>query len=274
MIVSESIQTFNFINEERIAREILNEKFDINSVKSAARKAGILASLFVLFTVGKNPNAENRIPPRDKLVNSPIIQKMAGEANLDNSQIYRGFEEIYNKEIRQNRYKGDLRDPLTLTTSEEAKKFIKDHEKLRLSAYTLGDKIGGKIAITIGYGHAKPEDESKYKVGDKISRAEAERLFEEDLKRKEEGVKRIFKQWKDDGIEVQITQSMFDSMVSMAFNMGIGGLRKTDFIQDVKAGDFMAAAEKIPTERIGKKFSRGLQKRRTAEAELFTKDFV
>jgi len=203
-------------------------------------------------------------------MNSPIIQQMAQKPVLDKSTIYKGFDEIYNKEIRQKRLK--YKDPLTLTTSEEAKNFIKDHEKLRLSAYTLGDKIGGKLAITIGYGHAKPYDQSKYKKGDKISRAEAERLFEEDVKRKEEGVKRIFKQWKEQGINVKITQGMFDSMVSMAFNMGINGLRKTDFIQDVKREDFDAALEKIPTERIGTKFASGLQKRRKAEAELFAKE--
>ena len=256
----------SIVTTPKIVRESIIDEFSDELNEGFVKKAAVLATMFLSFLAVKNIDFK---PSKERLINSPIIQDMARQPNLDKSDIYRGFEELYNKELRQKRV--NYKDPLTLTTSKDAKDFIKQHERLRLSAYTLGDKIGGKKAITIGYGHAKPYDQSKYKVGDKISRAEAERLFEEDVKRKEEGVKRIFRQWKEQGIDIKITQGMFDSMVSMAFNMGISGLRRSDVIQEVKKGDFHAALEKIPNERIGEKFSSGLKKRREAEAELFAK---
>jgi len=147
---------------------------------------------------------------------------------------------------------------------DSTKTMIKNHEKLRLAAYGIGD---GKI--TVGYGHAYPEKKSPYNVGDKISKTQAEQLFNKDLKIAEEGVKRMLTQWTELGADIQVNQPMFDAMVSMGFNMGISALRQSEFSQILKTGDYLAAADKISSTRIGKKFP-GLIKRRIEEQNLFS----
>ena len=69
-----------------------------------------------------------------------------------------------------------FKDPSQLTGSKAAINLIKKHEGLSLKAYKIGDGM-----ITIGYGHAEPEKNSKFKVGDKITKHQAEELFLHDL---------------------------------------------------------------------------------------------
>lgn len=132
-----------------------------------------------------------------------------------------------------------------------------------LTAYKLGD---GKI--TVGWGHAEPINSSKYKVGQTITREEAKKLLQEDLTKAADGVRRIFKEWKEKGIERKITQDQFDALVSMAYNLGLTGLRKSEVIQHIKKGDYKTAGESIKSESLNKKF-RGLESRREREANLF-----
>ncbi len=160
-----------------------------------------------------------------------------------------------------------FKDPLDLEVSESGKELIKVHEQLKLKAYSIGDGM-----ITIGYGHAERISVSKYKIGDEISKEEANRLFEEDLKNASDGVDRIFKQWKKDGNDIKVTQDMYNSLVSMTFNAGVGNIRKSDFIQHLKSGDYMKAGESIRTFAISKKFG-GLEKRRKEESKLFLSIF-
>ena len=152
--------------------------------------------------------------------------------------------------------------------SDEAVDSIKQHEKLKLVGYSIGD---GKI--TIGYGHAEPVRKSTYKVGQKISEQKAIELFKKDLKVAEDGVKRMFTQWFDEGIEVKITQGMYDSMVSIAFNAGVTGLRSSAFIKEVKKGNFMKAADLIPKTRNSGKFG-GLNARRKTEQNIYLSDLL
>lgn len=149
--------------------------------------------------------------------------------------------------------------------SENGINHIKDSEQLRLEPYSIGD---GKI--TIGYGHAEPYSSSKYKIGDVITEKEAEDLLSKDLKVAEDGLKRIFHQWEKNGHDVMINQDMYDAMVSLAFNSGVGNLRKGQFLQDLKNGNFKEAGEKIKNFCVSKKF-KGLVDRRKKESELFLK---
>lgn len=164
--------------------------------------------------------------------------------------------------------------------SISAKEFIKEHEKLRLEAYNIGDGH-----ITIGYGHASPTKTSKYKVGDKITEKEANKLFLQDIKIAEDGVKRMLKDWEKKKINVELTQSMYDSMVSMAFNMGVYGFITCDFLDHLKKEDYTTAAEKIKTTRINGKVKNdkgewetvempGLLNRRMEEYKLFVADMT
>lgn len=155
-------------------------------------------------------------------------------------------------------------DATNLHTSDKAIKLIKKHERLRLKGYKIGDK-----RITIGYGHAELIKTSTYKIGDRITRKQANELFKKDLSIAESGIKRMFQRWKDAGIKIELTQNMFDAMVSMTFNMGVYGMATTDFIQHIKRGDFETAADSIRTTKISDKFP-GLEDRREDEYELFT----
>lgn len=157
--------------------------------------------------------------------------------------------------------------------SDTAKLMIKEHETLQLKAYInyYIDEKGKKRSdgmITIGYGHAEPQKTSKLKEGQKITKERAEQLFNQDIKMTEDGVRRILLEWKAKGLDVKITQGMFDAMVSMAYNIGITRFRQTEFIQLLKAEKYKAAAERIKSTYI-KNFS-GLIPRREREYGLFT----
>lgn len=165
--------------------------------------------------------------------------------------------------IKKNNPNLIRRDTADIKVSEFLVEMLKKEEKLSLVGYDIGD---GKI--TIGYGHAEPKHNSKYKVGQKITEKQANSLFRKDLKKKVDGVKRIFQEWKEEGINIKITQYQFDSMVSMAYNMGISGLRQTEFIKLVKQNRMDMAAEKIKSTGLRDGFS-GLKTRRQKESEIF-----
>jgi len=171
-------------------------------------------------------------------------------------------------------------DIATVKTSEEAKNSIKESEKLKLMPYiinyTIKDKKGKLIKkndgmITVGYGHAEPIRTSKYKLGEIITLNEANKLFALDIKKAENGIKRMFKEWKAEGKDIKITQNMFNAMVSMSYNMGISRFRQTEFIKHLKDNNHIMAAKNIKLSGISKKYP-GLIIRRQKEYDLFAKD--
>lgn len=161
-------------------------------------------------------------------------------------------------------------------SSEELVDHLKKEETLSLTSYDIGD--GAK---TIGYGHAifGGEDEG-YKFlpnynkiipgKTSITKKQAEILLRDDIKNAEESLNKILDDWENDGIKPQITQGMYDSMISLIFNMGIGNFRKSDFIQKVKRGNFDEAKKEILrlSQNSFKKFP-GLKDRREKEAKMF-----
>lgn len=212
-------------------------------------KHGILLSAIpILLSVGMS---KNEIDETIKSVDKELI-----EVSIDTSDTERDIDTTaYTTRFTE--------DPTSMSTSDKGKEYIKGEEKLRLTAYSIGDGM-----ITIGYGHAKPSRKSKYNVGDKISIERAERYFKKDIKVAEKGIRRIFKKWKKDNINIELTQNQFDVMVSMAFNMGVSGLRNTDFVQLVKQNKIKEASEKIQSTGTEKRFG-GLSKRRKEESHRF-----
>lgn len=108
----------------------------------------------------------------------------------------------------------------------------------------------GDGKITIGYGHAEPKTVANFKIGDEISENDAAKLFCLDVKEAEDGVRRLFKIWEEQGLDVRVSQHMWDSMVSMAFNMGVNGFRGSEIVQYLKQQNYFQAANKIPDTRI------------------------
>lgn len=228
------IKTFEHYNEDMII-----EKLDIqplldklkNSVNKKKISILIVGSLLSIFTVTQTIN---------------FIQH---KLNLDE----REKVELINI---ASKYK----DPLTLTLSQSAWDHIRKVEDLRLTPYELGDGM-----VTIGYGHAV---KVKYKRGYKITKEKAEKLLIRDVNIAAKGVKRMFKEWQEQGIDVKVTQGQYDAMVSMTFNMGITKFRRTKFVQMIKKGKLKKAAELIPNTGVSEKFP-GLKVRRMSEYKMF-----
>jgi lysozyme len=244
----------DIISKIKNKSEVLNkfiEKF--NETKKFSVKKHISTILMMLFLA--NFVAQNSIFSETDLF--AMSNKVAKENTIDIKKLDNIAKA--NKVLKKLDYK-------TAKTSTDTKKLIKEHEKLRLIAYAIGD---GRI--TIGYGHAYPEKKSPYKVGDKISEEKAEKLFAHDITVAENGIKRMLSQWEKDGIKLHIDQSMFDAMVSMAYNIGISGFRQTEFVQYLKKGNYKAAAEEIKNTMVSSKFP-GLVTRRQQEYELFAQN--
>jgi len=255
------------INEEFIAQEILNEKFDINFIKDKVKKAAILASMFLLMSSGRG--VEN-LPSKQEIQNNPKITTLVNKENLSWEEISKNLQDLFYSYYRDQINYDILQDPMTLKTSSEGLEFIKNHEKLNLEGYEIGDG-----QITIGWGHAEPLDKSIYNVGQKITEREAEVLFRRDVQRAENGLKRLFQLWTDQGLNIKVSQHMWDSMVSMSFNMGIGGFRGSNVVQALKKEEYFKAADSILKTKVKNIDSfPGLRDRREAEKELFLKNLV
>lgn len=150
--------------------------------------------------------------------------------------------------------------------SEKGIEIIKDHEKLRLKGYSIGDG-----SITIGWGHSEKKNNSKYSIGQKIDSSEAHFLLKKDLETSVNGVRNIFKEWENEKIYVSVNQDQFDCLVSLAYNTGVNKLRRSKLIRYLKQGDYETFGIKIKTYAATKNSlkCRGLEKRRQKESDLF-----
>lgn len=155
-------------------------------------------------------------------------------------------------------------DVENLSISEKGIDFLKELETLRLDAYDIKD---GKI--TIGWGHAEPISSSKYKLGDKITKEQADRLFQDDIEKFEQEIKKRLQRWRQ---KVKLTQDMWDALVSIAYHKGPDGMfNDTKFIKYLKKGDYQTAGELIRHEYDKKAVKRfpGWIPRRAKESEMF-----
>lgn len=144
--------------------------------------------------------------------------------------------------------------------SQEGIELIKRFEGLETQSYR--DVAG---IWTIGYGHTGPE----VGPGMRISEAEAEDLLQRDLQRFEDGVA--------DAVSVPITQSQFDALVSLSYNIGVSAFRRSTALKRLNKSDFEGAAEAITwwnkaTINGRKQPVLGLTRRRAAESALFLQD--
>jgi lysozyme len=117
---------------------------------------------------------------------------------------------------------------------------------------------------TIGYGHT-----GNVTSGMKITKQQALQFMYKDLTEAANCVRRLFTRWdKEQGLDIPITQEMFDSIVSLVFNTGCGAMLDSDFIQSVKRKRYQQAAKEILTYRLKSGFS-GLIDRRKKESQRF-----
>lgn len=129
---------------------------------------------------------------------------------------------------------------------------IQQFEGCKLVAYLCPAHVW-----TVGYGHTGPD----VHPGMAITQAEADSLLRDDLDRFEHAV---------DLAAPGAPQAMFDAMVALAFNIGVGAFLKSSVLRLHKAGDHRRAAEAFGLwNKGGGRVLAGLVRRRAAEAELY-----
>ena len=185
----------------------------------------------------------------------------------------KAIEDVSQQEPKYQRIRKSSEDLFNHLKWEEGSIYDKGEPALR--AYNLGDG-----AYTIGYGHAifKGENEGydflpnyeDIKPGvTRITKAQSETLLKDDIKIAEGIINGILNDWEKQGIKPDLTQGMYNTLVSMAYNMG-PGIKSKDFLQSIKKGDFKTARELIlqTSSSLFDDFP-GLKIRREKEAQMF-----
>lgn len=150
-----------------------------------------------------------------------------------------------------------------MTTSPEGISLLTHFEGCRLTAYKA---VETEVYWTIGYGHYG----SDVTEGMKITKEEAEKLLQEDLKEFEQYINNFL-----DSSGLSITQKQFDALVSFTYNVGPrwitrGSTIKTYLVNGIgnyTNEEIIAAFTMWNTS--GGKVLAGLTRRRRAEAALF-----
>jgi lysozyme len=156
-----------------------------------------------------------------------------------------------------------------MNVSPKTIEMIKHHEGVRFKPYQCPAKLW-----TIGVGHVLYPDQGKLPIeqrGGYALRAEDNRQF---TKEEVDGILRADLQRFERGVRTycpcDLTQGMFDALVSFSFNVGLGTLQRSTLRQKLLRGDKAGAAEELLKYCMaGGKVLKGLQKRRIDERAVF-----
>jgi lysozyme len=145
-----------------------------------------------------------------------------------------------------------------MTLNKAGKDLIKSFEGCKLVAYQCPAMIW-----TIGYGNTFFEDGTPVKLGDMITQAKANKLFELIVGSFADKVKKA--------IKTILTDNQFSAIVSLAYNIGIGNLQKSTLLKKVNfnPNEPTIRAEFAKWNKANGKILAGLTRRRVAEAELY-----
>lgn len=148
--------------------------------------------------------------------------------------------------------------------SERGIALMHSFEGCRLEAYPdPGSKDGNPW--TIGWGSTGPG----ISKGVRWTQAQADERFARDVNEKYGAA--VDKMLGDS----PTTQSQFDALVSLAYNIGIGALQKSTVLRKHKAKDYAGAARAfLMWNKNDGKVMRGLTRRRLAESDLYDDDGV
>lgn len=137
--------------------------------------------------------------------------------------------------------------------SMQGMELLQEREGCRLTAYQ--DSVG---VWTIGYGHTSAAGPPPVTSGLKITQAEADAIFADDIAEFEKGIDQHL-------VGLSVEPCEFDAYVSLAYNIGLGGFAGSTTLRKYQEGDIPGAAEAIlmwdkPPE---------IQSRRRAEHDQF-----
>lgn len=142
-----------------------------------------------------------------------------------------------------------------MKASETAYNLIKKFEGCRLEAYKCQAGV-----CTIGYGHTegvKPET--------KITQEEAEQFLSNDIKKAEKAIEKQ--------VKVELTQNQYDALISFIYNVGAEAFRHSTLLYKLNNNEIKAIPKELKKWVFIKAVrSKGLMKRRNAEADLFEKE--
>ena len=130
---------------------------------------------------------------------------------------------------------------------------IKHFESCKLTDYQ--DSVG---VWTIGWGHT-----AGVKKGDNWTQDEADDILLNDLEK--------FEGYVNQYVKVPLTQNQFDALVSWTFNLGPGNLKSSTMLIKLNEKNY----DEVPSQmkrwnKAGGKVLRGLERRRNAEAAMFS----
>jgi lysozyme len=115
---------------------------------------------------------------------------------------------------------------------------------------------------TIGYGFTRHLDGRKVLPGDTMTRAEAEAQLARHVEPFEAGVREV--------LQVPVNQPMFDALVSICWNIGIGAFQGSTLVRLLNEGRYLEAAREFDRwNRAGGEVLPGLVARRDREQALF-----
>lgn len=135
---------------------------------------------------------------------------------------------------------------------------IKNFEGCRLNAYICPGNV-----VTIGWGTTYYKDGSKIKMGDKITRKEADEIFEFQI---QQYAAKVLPH-----IKAKITENQFGALVSFGYNVGVNGFAKSTLLKKININhlDPSIKIEFLRWNKAAGKILAGLTKRREAEAKLY-----
>ncbi len=156
-----------------------------------------------------------------------------------------------------------------MNVSADAIKMIQHHEGIRYKPYRCPARLW-----TVGVGHVLYPEQGKLPIDQRdgfalrpednraFSKDEVDAILKSDLQRFERGVL-LF-------CPGNLTQGMYDGLVSFSFNVGLGTLQRSTLRQKLLRGDKTGAGEEfLKYCMAGGKILKGLQNRRIDERALF-----
>lgn len=147
--------------------------------------------------------------------------------------------------------------------SNKCYELIKRFEGLVLDAYP--DPATHAEPFTIGYGTTVYKDGTKVKLGDTITDEYAEDLLKFEIDKKALSVDSLTK-------SVALNQNQFDSLVSLAYNIGIGNFQKKSSVLRkllVNPNDQTIKDSFMLWNKAAGQVMKGLTRRREAEANIY-----
>jgi lysozyme len=146
--------------------------------------------------------------------------------------------------------------------TDEGLDLIKHFEGFRGAAYR--DPVG---IWTIGYGHTSMAGTPEVTAGLTVSETEAGEILARDVETFATGVRAL--------VRVALSDGQFSALVSFAYNVGLGALKKSSVLTAVNARDFAAVPRRLQLwTRAGGHVLPGLMRRRAAEAALFASSSI